>query len=567
MRIYIRDQNDAVLDVLDDSYYDLAIEDFLKGKATVLSFSMVKDETSYGLITTGKNLSFVYDGEEYWLTCMIVEQDEYYLSVTAWSIGLEYNNETIGPYKSPKAMTFVEYLNLIDFEKVLTIGINEVSDKKISYEWTGTDKKLARLYSLANVFDAEIAFVTRLNDDGSLKQIVINVYHEHDDDYQGVGNDRRNETFYFGEDIKTIKKTEDKTGLYTAITATGKDGLTIAAIDREVKDENGLVLYKTVSKATADYPDVNKIYAVQARLQFPSTVKSNDRWTVNDAGETEYSSSEALYGYMLSKLKESSIPKVTWEIEGNIKAKIGDTVRIADDGYKPTLYLEARVTGKVRKPDNLAEETTTFSNVKELQSQVDQSLLDRVNALIEQTKPYTLSLVSDNGVTFKNSEGSTTLSAIVYNGTQVITQDVTVRWYKDDVWVKTGYSLTIEAKNINAKAVYKAIVIDTNGKERATQDVTVFNVDETMEVQIISENGLLFKNGIIQTTLKAIVYRGKDNITNVLDANQFRWTKTLGDGTPDDDWNNRHAGGKKSIVLTANDIYRRATFNCEIVEI
>ncbi|WP_216614686.1 hypothetical protein, partial [Staphylococcus aureus] len=92
-----------------------------------LSFSMVKDEMSYKLITTGKNLSFIYDDEEYWLTCMIVEQDEYYLSVTAWSIGLEYNNETIGPYKAPKAMTFVEYLNVIDFEKVLTIGINEVS--------------------------------------------------------------------------------------------------------------------------------------------------------------------------------------------------------------------------------------------------------------------------------------------------------------------------------------------------------------------------------------------------------------------------------------------------------
>ncbi|MGX7232613.1 phage tail protein [Enterococcus italicus] len=478
MRIYIRDQNDAVLDVLDDTYYDLSIEDFLKGKATVLSFSMVKDEMSYKLITTGKNLSFVYDDEEYWLTCMIVEQDEYYLSVTAWSIGLEYNNETIGPYKSPKAMTFVEYLNVIDFEKVLTVGINEVSDKKISYEWTGTDKKLARLYSLANVFGAEIAFVTRLNDDGSLKQIVINVYHEHDDDYQGVGNDRRNETFYFGEEIKTIKKTEDKTGLYTAITATGKDGLTIAAIDREVKDENGLVLYKTVSKATADYPDVNKIYAVQARLQFPSTVKGSDRWTVNNAGETEYSSAEALYGYMLSQLKENSIPKTTWEIEGNIKAKIGDTVRIADEGYKPTLYLEARVTGKVRKPDNAEQETTTFSNVKELQSQVDQSLLDRVNALIERTKPYTLSLVSDNGVTFKNSEGKTTLSAIVYNGTQVITPDVTVRWYKDDVWVKTGYSLTVNASDIIDKAVYRAEVMDTNGVIRAKAEVTVFNVDD-----------------------------------------------------------------------------------------
>lgn len=87
------------------------------------------------------------------------------------------------------------------------------------------------------------------------------------------------------------------------------------------------------------------------------------------------------------------------------------------------------------------------------------------------------------------------------------------------------------------------------------------------EVQIFSRNGLIFKNGVIQTTLDALVFRGKDNITDALDANQFRWTKTLSDGTQDGDWNNRNAGGTKSITVTANDIYRRATFNCEIVEI
>lgn len=482
MRLYIRDQNDIVLDVLDDSYYDLAIEDFLKGKATVLSFSMVKDANSYQLITTGKNVSFVYDEEEYWLSCMIVEQDEYYLSVTAWSIGLEYNNETIGPYKSPKAMTFVEYLNLIDFEKVLTIGINEVSDKKISYEWTGTDKKLARLYSLANVFGAEIAFVTRLNDDGSLKQIVINVYHEHDDTYQGLGNDRRNETFYFGEEIKTIKKTEDKTGLYTAIIATGKDGLTIASIDREVKDDNGKILFKTVSKATTDYPDVNKIYAVQARLQFPSTVKGNDRWTVNDEGETEYSSAEALYGYMLSQLKENSIPKTTWEIEGNIKAKIGDTVRIADEGYKPTLYLEARVTGKVRKPDNPAEETTTFSNVKELQSQVSEDLIARMNNLIEQNKQYVVNIVSTGDLQFKNNEGITDLSPLIIETGKDLTDEFTYAWYKDNVFISDSKTITVTANDVNGKATYTVKAYKEESL-RGQAQCTITNVDDGKDGQ------------------------------------------------------------------------------------
>lgn len=87
------------------------------------------------------------------------------------------------------------------------------------------------------------------------------------------------------------------------------------------------------------------------------------------------------------------------------------------------------------------------------------------------------------------------------------------------------------------------------------------------DVDIISANGLLFKNGVIQTTLTAVVYQGEENVTDKLDANQFKWTKINADGTLDTTWNNIHAGGTKSITVTSEDIYRRATFNCDIVKI
>lgn len=86
-------------------------------------------------------------------------------------------------------------------------------------------------------------------------------------------------------------------------------------------------------------------------------------------------------------------------------------------------------------------------------------------------------------------------------------------------------------------------------------------------VEILSENGLIFKNGVVQTTLSAIVYKGADDVTNVLDANQFRWKKINYDGTLDTAWNSIHAGGTKTITITSEDIYKRATFNCEIQEI
>ncbi len=73
-------------------------------------------------------------------------------------------------------MAFVEYLKSIDFEQTLTIGINEIADKKLKLDWDGDQSKLGRLYSLANKFDAEISFETILNDDYSLKQQIINIY-------------------------------------------------------------------------------------------------------------------------------------------------------------------------------------------------------------------------------------------------------------------------------------------------------------------------------------------------------------------------------------------------------
>ena len=86
-------------------------------------------------------------------------------------------------------------------------------------------------------------------------------------------------------------------------------------------------------------------------------------------------------------------------------------------------------------------------------------------------------------------------------------------------------------------------------------------------VEILSENGLIFKNGVVQTTLSAVVYKGADNITDALDANRFRWKKINYDGTPDTVWNSIHAGGTKTITITSDDVYKRATFNCEIQEV
>lgn len=86
----------------------------------------------------------------------------------------------------------------------------------------------------------------------------------------------------------------------------------------------------------------------------------------------------------------------------------------------------------------------------------------------------------------------------------------------------------------------------------------------TYDVDIISTNGGVFKNGEINTTLIARVYRGSEDVTDSIDANNFRWTRTSNDTDGDVAWNTSHFGGTKQITITVNDVLTRATFNCEI---
>lgn len=479
-RIYLRDQNDVVFDVIDHGeYFGDTINRYLQGKSSIFTVKIIKRDKDYQRIKAGIKISFVLDdGEEFWMNCVKVEQDEKFLTMTCLSLGLELNNEKIGPYKSPRAMSIAEYIEVIDFERVLTIHVNEVSDKAISYEWTGTESKLARLFSLAKVFNAEIEFSTKLNSNGTLKSIIIDIYKEHDDKNQGVGNDRRTSTFYFGEEIKTIQKTEDIYDLYTCILPTGEDGLTISDIEKEVFDDNGKLLYATYRTAKPDFPDVRKIYAVQAREQFPSTTGGSDRWIAYVPDQTQYKDANALYGYALSELKKNCVPKVTWEIEGYIDAKIGDTVRIADESYTPTLYLEARIVEQEISITDKTKNKSTFSNVKELESQISSDLLAQMEALIKANKTWNTTLSTDNGTFFKNGSDETTITARVFDGALDITDTSIFNWYKDGVFAGVSKSFKVLASDIDTKSVYKVEVYDQDGNIRSQNELTITKVKD-----------------------------------------------------------------------------------------
>jgi hypothetical protein len=86
------------------------------------------------------------------------------------------------------------------------------------------------------------------------------------------------------------------------------------------------------------------------------------------------------------------------------------------------------------------------------------------------------------------------------------------------------------------------------------------------KVEIISSNGNVFKNGQFNTTLEARVYRGTEDVTDTINASRFRWYRASMDAIADMNWNSAHAGGAKSITITPQDVYGRATFSCEVLE-
>jgi hypothetical protein len=86
-----------------------------------------------------------------------------------------------------------------------------------------------------------------------------------------------------------------------------------------------------------------------------------------------------------------------------------------------------------------------------------------------------------------------------------------------------------------------------------------------IRVEIISSNGEVFKNNLISTVLKAIVYEDNIDITDKLSAIRFRWEKINSDGTPNTEWNKMFEGGAKEVPVTASDVAERATFRCTII--
>ena len=426
-------------------------------------------------------VSFRYHGRTYLFNVMTVEENEQTIKCYCENLNLDLINEHANPYKAERAMSFIEYcqeMGLLGFSN-LSVGINEISDRRRTLEWEGQDTNLARLLSLANKFDAEIEFETQLNADSSIKSFRVNVYQENDENHQGVGRVRNDIQLTYGKNLTSITRKVDKTGVFNAIRPTGK---------RRVKNEKGEEVEEVVTLQGLDPWSVTKdgilefyqrnesLYAPISMQMYPSVFSPNtfdDQWIRKDFSY-ETDNPKELRRLAYNELKKHCYPAVTYEVDGFIDVEIGDTIKIYDNGFNPALMIQARVSEQKISFTNPASNKTTFSNFKALENKLSDGIQAAFERLFEASKPYIIKSATDKGVIFKNGVGESTVSATLYKGGKPVVAGVTWRWALDGN-VSTGMSYIVRGSSVrDTSTLTVAAYIDNN--QVAVDEISFANV-------------------------------------------------------------------------------------------
>lgn len=471
------------------NFYDDTWNRNLETASSTFEFTVSKKELLsdtankplYNQLNERSFVSFKYKGKTYLFNIMKTEENERWLRCYCENLNLELINEYTNPYKADRPLSFAEYLDVFEIPQfaMVTLGINEISDQKRTLEWEGQETKLARLLSLANKFDAEVEFVTRLNDDSSINQLILNVYHKADDSHTGVGRIRGDIRLTFEKNIKSMTRKVDKTEIYTLVVPYGKSKETHEGeqevrvyIDSlppwEEKNDEGIVIFKQEG--------VN-LYAPHAADLYPSTFgvsTQSNKWIRKDL-EVDSDNPNVIRAAGIANLRKHAYPAITYEVDGFVDVEIGDTITIHDKGFTPALDIRARAVEQKISFSNPTNNKTTFGNFKELENRTSGDLRSVFEQMVENIRPYNILVSTDNGVLFKNNTGQSTLRPTLKRGNQVV--NATYRFVIDGSIVSSGLTYTVKASDITKPTVI-TISAWVDNKEVASEEVTFVNVSD-----------------------------------------------------------------------------------------
>lgn len=524
-------------------FYDDTWHRYLAEATSTFDFSVSKSEADPSVLTylTEQNyVSFRYGGRDYLFNIMKITETEEEITLSCENLNLELVNEIERHHDPSGAKSYIDYINQNQISYAqLKIGINEVSNRKRTLSWDGTESKLARLISIATGFDAEIEFVTHLNRDGTLKEITLNTYIAHDDTHQGVGTRRNDVTLFYRKGLSNVRRTVDKSELYTAIRPIGTDNLTIGSLDKTEKDSAGRVLYRS---AKGD----EHILAPQAKDMYPAQFAnmSADEY-INYEWSYDTKDINTLYSKGLAKIKSLSSPAITYEAESTVMLDIGDTITIHDDGFTPTLLLEARVSEQEISFSDPSKNKNTYSNFRALQNRLSSNIQGRLQTIVSSEVPYAANILSDNGTVLRKKTDRTTLTARVTKGDEDVTASQMITWTKDGEAAGTSKSITITG--LDGKSVYRFEATDSAGTLLCGAEVTVFYIGDSVQTNIVSSAGNTFKNNATATMLSLeVVVAGRKFVTYAEAAAYFGSSVSV-------EWRSKSDSDTEFLAIPSND--------------
>ena len=560
MQIWIHDKNMRKVCALNNNvpgmlpYSNSQWHPYLEYSTSTFDFTIPKivngklhEDVKY--INDDMFVSFYYDNSYHvFYVSQLVENDTTF-QVTCNNTNLELAQEQSVALKSNGAQNiawYLEHLEILGFTN-LEIGVNEVSDKTRKLEFEPQDTKLAQLHSLMSKFDAEFAFRTELNRDGTIKKFTIDIYQIPDENHHGIGKARGDVVLHYQNELKGVQVTSDKTQLFNAGVFTGADGVNLESVEFEEKNELGQVEF--YSRKGSSY-----VFAPLSRERYPSTMNPNnaDNWTRKDF-QTEYKDVNSLKGYALRTIKQYAYPLMTYTVdvhssfmESYKDVNLGDTVKIINNNFRGGLALEARVTEMVVSFDMPLNNSVVFSNYRKIVNKPSSDLQQRIDEIAARALPYRVEITTTNGTVFKNGVGRSTVRPVLKQGDRTV--NATWRFVIDGAIKYVGMTYDVVASEITQPTAL-TVSAWVDNKEVASDEVTFLNVSDGRNgvkgdkgdpgPQGVKgdrgNDGLPGKNGVgLKTT--TITYGMSDSDTTmptswtsnppVLVKGKYLWTKT-----------------------------------------
>ena len=557
MQIWIHDKNMRKVCALNNNvpgmlhYSNSQWHPYLEYSTSTFDFTIPKivngklhEDVKY--INDDMFVSFYYDNSYHvFYVSQLVENDTTF-QVTCNNTNLELAQEQSVALKSNGAQNiawYLEHLEILGFTN-LEIGVNEVSDKTRTLEFEPQDTKLAQLHSLMSKFDAEFAFRTELNRDGTIKRFVIDIYQIPDENHHGIGKARGDVVLHYQNELKGVQVTSDKTQLFNAGVFTGADGVNLESVEFEEKNELGQVEF--YSRKGSSY-----VFAPLSRERYPSTMNPNnaDNWTRKDF-QTEYKDVNSLKGYALRTIKQYAYPLLTYTVDvhssfmENYKdINLGDTVKIINNNFRGGLALEARVTEMVVSFDMPLNNSVVFSNYRKIVNKPSNDLQQRIDEIAARALPYRVEITTTNGTAFKNGVGRSTVRPVLKQGDKTV--NATWRFVINGEIKYVGMTYDMVASEITQPTAL-TVSAWVDNKEVASEEVTFLNVSDGKngakgdpgpkgDKGDRGNDGLPGKNGVgLKST--TITYGMSDNETTmptswtanppILIKGKYLWTKT-----------------------------------------